>query len=133
MRNPEFAHNFQESEIDHFPVHGDIQFVRKKLLAGFAVAFLMNNKFEIYISKDNMHESIIKEAGVPSNNSSNILVKGRISPKTKSFIISNSDRVEEAQIKARLGEETLLRLSSEVVRSLQHSLGTEFESYSIQH
>ncbi len=111
-------------------VSGNQDLVRKKLLAGLNIAFLMSEKnFTVYISTDNSHEKAAKAASLPSNNARGILLKGRIVPKVEAFDFIDNSNQPQNFLKDHLSQEQIDRLVPEVVSQLKNWLGEEFFGY----
>ena len=113
-------------------VVGNLALIRKKLRMKprFAVAFLLSNDFKVYVSPDNFHLKAAKMAELESNNSENILIKGRISPKTSSFIIHETGKGSKDSLRGEIDSNSMDALVLQVVSALKDWLGEGFENYS---
>lgn len=111
-------------------VVGNLDLIRKKLQAGFGVAFLLCKNFKIYISPDNTHEKAAKMAGIPSNNSKDIIIKGRISPKISAFLFIEKGKSDEDFLRGDSDPKLLDSLVPEITTALKNCLGEGFENYS---
>ena len=113
-------------------VVGNVDLARKKLTAkpGFIIAFLLSDKdFKVYVSPDNSHEKAAKMAGLPSNNSKEVLLKGRIVPQTTSFDFDNKRSDPEGFLMGDLDDKFIDDLVPEVAAALKNWLGNGFEGY----
>ena len=117
-------------------VVGDVNLIRKKLTArpGFSVAFLLCKKdFKVYVSSDNSHEKAAKAAGLPSNNSKDILLKGRISPKISAFIFNKEGASPRDFLKGDIDLKLIDDLVPGVALALKDWLGEQFKNYRISY
>jgi len=117
-------------------VIGNVNLTRKKLTAkpGFGVAFLLCKKdFKVYVSPDNSHEKAAKAAGLPSNNSKDILLKGRISPKISAFIFNEEGASPGDFLKGNVDLRLIDSLVPQVALALKDWLGEQFENYRISY
>lgn len=117
-------------------VVGDVNLIRKKLTAkpGFIVAFFLSDKdLKVYVSPDNSHEKAAKMAGIPSNNSKEVLIKGRISPQISAFLFEEKGKSPEDFLRGDMDSKLIDDLVPEVASALKNWLGKEFENYSIHY
>jgi len=116
-------------------VVGDVNLIRKKLTAkpGFSVAFLLCKDFKVYVSSDNSHEKAAKAAGLPSNNSKGILLKGRISPRISAFIFNEEGTSPRDFLKGGTDLKFIDNLVPDVALALKDWLGEQFEDYRISY
>jgi hypothetical protein len=110
-------------------VVGDLGLTRKRLTAGFALAFFLANDFKVYVSSDNDHLGAAKLAGLPSNNSKGILIKGRISPGNSAFLFGQKGKSSEDFLREDVNPELTDKLIPLVVSALKSWLGKGFENY----
>ncbi len=112
-------------------VCGDVDLARRKLKAKLTIAFLLSKRdLKVYVSSDNSHLKAAKAAGSPSNNSKDILLKGRIVPMTSAFIFNEEGRNAEDFFKGDIDLKLIDSLVPEVALALKNWLGEEFENYS---
>ena len=123
------------------PVNGNRELIVKKL-KGFNpqtgqfdrpplnIAFLVSEKdMSIYVSPDNSHIKAAQMAGLPSNNSKEVLLKGRIVPMLESFDFINNSNVKNPNLINDADEKMNDHLVPDVVSSLKDWLGSDFYSY----
>ena len=114
-------------------VVGDLNLTRRKLTEkpGLAVAFLLSDKdFKVYVSPDNSHEKAAKMAGLPSNNSKEVLIKGRISPKISAFLFEEKGKNPGDFLRGDVDSNIINALVPGVASALKEWLGKDFENYS---
>ena len=117
-------------------VVGDLSLTRRKLTAKqkFSVAFLLSDKdLKVYVSPDNSHEKAAKMAGLPSNNSKDILIKGRISPQISAFLFNEQGRSPGDFLRGDIDSNLIDALVPQVASALKDWLGEGFGNYSISY
>jgi len=110
-------------------VVGDVGSTRKKLTAGFALAFFLAKDLKIYVSPNNDHLGAAKLAGMPSNNSKGILIKGRISPQNSAFIFGENGKSPGDFLREDTDQASTDNLVPLAALALKDWLGKGFENY----
>lgn len=119
-------------ETRFFDIAGDKKKVRAKLQKRFTIAFLASDNFRISIASNNDHLAAAKTIGLPTNNSSRILCKGRINPALRVIVFHNSDLAQDSLYSQQMSQESIERMNSEVAKCLIAWLGEGFEDYKTQ-
>ncbi len=106
---------------------GDLARVILKLKANRGIAFLTSAlDRNTYISPDNSHNKAAEMAGLRSNNSDSILVKGRIMPATRSIQFLNYNQIQQEYPNINL-----FLMTSDVALAIKIWLGADFDDYKI--